>query len=131
MRTVATPRFQTVNANPMRASLKSQTIALVREIQARRMSAGSCASKHARLAEELASIGIVSVPLFVVGQLVPEALAEDPELAPGAHLPEVHECLTIMTPWPGRCGQTSPGIHPWSAEACSAHSTGTARPTCS
>jgi len=68
---------------------------------ARETNAGSCASKHALLAEELASLGIESRPLFVVGKLVPELLAGDPELAPGAHLPEVHECLTVITPWAG------------------------------
>ena len=36
-----------------------------------------------------------------MGKLVPELLAGDPELAPGAHLPEVHECLTVITPWAG------------------------------
>ena len=28
-------------------------------------------------------------------------LKTDPELAPGAHLSEVHECLTVLTPWAG------------------------------
>ena len=32
---------------------------------------------------------------------MPEALQEDPEIAPGAHLLEVHECLTVLTPWTG------------------------------
>ncbi len=102
-------------ANIMQPDLKAQTIALVREVQAlpyvwpcppdadsaRRMRAGSCASKHALLAGGLAAIGIASAPLFVVGKLVPEMLAGDPDLAPGAHLPEVHECLTVITPWAG------------------------------
>jgi hypothetical protein len=92
-----------------------RTIALVHEIQslpyawptppdaasARRMQAGSCASKHALLAEELAAIGLQSLPMFVVGPLVPQMLKSDPELAPGAHLSEVHECLTVLTPWAG------------------------------
>ena len=99
----------------MQANLKAKTGALVREIQslpytwpappdagsARRTRAGSCASKHALLAEELAAIGVESRPLFVVGKLVPDILADDPELTPGAHLPEVHECLTLITPWAG------------------------------
>lgn len=99
----------------MQSDLKAQAIALVREVQslpyawpappdadsARRMGAGSCASKHALLTEELAAIGVESRPLFVVGKLVPEMLADDPELAAGAHLPEVHECLTVITPWAG------------------------------
>lgn len=95
--------------------LKTQAIAFVREVQAlpyvwpagpdagyaRKMRAGSCSSKHALLAEELAAIGLPGSPLFVVGRLVPPVLADDPELAPGAQLPEVHECLTVMTPWSG------------------------------
>jgi hypothetical protein len=28
-------------------------------------------------------------------------LAGDPALEPGARLPEVHECLTVLTPWAG------------------------------
>src|SRR3990172_4902050 len=82
-------------ANTMRPDLKSEIIALVREVQAlpylwpsppgadsaRRMRAGSCASKHALLAEELATIGVESQPLFVVGKLVPGILADEPELA--------------------------------------------------
>lgn len=101
--------------NAMQSHLKSHAINLVREVQAlpyvwpagphadfaRKMWAGSCSSKHALLAEELTSLGIASAPLFVVGKLVPEMLAEEPELAPGAQLPEVHECLTVMTPWAG------------------------------
>lgn len=68
---------------------------------ARTADAGSCASKHALLAEELAELGIESLPLLVVGPLVPRILADDPETAPGRHLPEVHECLTVLTPWAG------------------------------
>jgi hypothetical protein len=92
-----------------------RAIALVHDIQAlpyawpsppdaasaRTAGAGSCASKHALLAEELAAIGLQSLPLFVVGPLVPAALAADPEIAPGKHLAEVHECLTVRTPWAG------------------------------
>jgi hypothetical protein len=92
-----------------------RAIALVREVQAmpyawpaapdaesaRQLGAGSCASKHALLAEGLSALGIQSLPLFVVGKLVPEILSDDPELAPGAHLLEVHECLTVLTPWAG------------------------------
>jgi len=68
---------------------------------ARSRRAGSCASKHALLAEELLAAGIESLPLLVVGPLVPRVLADDPEIAPGRLLPEVHECLTVMTPWSG------------------------------
>jgi len=95
--------------------LKDQTIALVRDIEAlpfvwptapdadsaRQLKAGSCASKHALLAEELAAIGVESRPLFVIGKLVPDMLADEPELAKAAGLLEVHECLTVMTHWAG------------------------------
>ena len=91
------------------------TIAIVRRIQAmpytwpsppdaasaRTAAAGSCASKHALLAEEFTAIGLQSLPLLVVGSLLPLMLKTDPELAPGAHLAEVHECLTVLTPWAG------------------------------
>jgi hypothetical protein len=90
-------------------------IAAVREVQAmpytwpappdaascERASAGSCASKHALLAQRLETIGIESLPLFVVGPLVPLSLRSDPEPAEGALLQEVHECLTVQTPWAG------------------------------
>ena len=126
----------------MQPNLKARNIALVREVQAlpyvwpappdadaaRRLRAGSCASKHALLAEELAAIGIASAPLFVAGRLVPHILADDPELAPGAHLPEVHECLTVITPWAGPLrvdvtwdppliGHGLPGTLDWNAES--------------
>lgn len=58
---------------------------------------GTCASKHALLAEELLAAGIESLPLLVVGPLVPRILADDPEMEPGRFLPEVHECLTVLT----------------------------------
>ncbi len=67
----------------------------------RRDGAGSCASKHALLAEELRAIGIESAPMFALGPLVPPALADDPEIAPGARLQEVHELLTAYTAWAG------------------------------
>ena len=92
------------------------TIRLVREVQAlpyvwpsppdaesaRKRGVGSCASKHALLAVKLEEIGVRSRPLFVVGPLVPKSLATDPEIAPGSHLSEVHECLTVLTPWAGQ-----------------------------
>jgi hypothetical protein len=68
---------------------------------ARVTGSGSCASKHALLAEDLLAAGIESLPLLVVGPLVPRVLAEDPEIEPGRLLPEVHECLTVLTPWAG------------------------------
>jgi hypothetical protein len=68
---------------------------------ARTSGIGTCASKHALLAEELLAVGIESLPLLVVGPLVPRILADDPEIEPGHLLPEVHECLTVLTPWAG------------------------------
>jgi hypothetical protein len=68
---------------------------------ARQDRGGTCASKHALLARELEAEGIASSPLLVVGKLVPPALASDPELSQGAHVIEVHECLTVETPWAG------------------------------
>ena len=37
--------------------------------------------------------------MFALGALVPAAPAKDPEIAPGAGLREVHELLTVQTPW--------------------------------
>ena len=68
---------------------------------ARRAGASSCASKHALLAEELSRIGIESRPLLVTGPLVPDILRDDQEFAAGIQLLEVHECLTVLTPWAG------------------------------
>ena len=62
---------------------------------------GSCASKHALLAEELSRIGIESRPLLVTGPLVPDILRDDQEFAAGIQLLEVHECHTVLTPWAG------------------------------
>ena len=68
---------------------------------ARSLRAGSCASKHALLGEELQVLGVRTQPMLVIGPLVPPVLAHDPDIAPGAHLEEVHECLTVMSPWAG------------------------------
>jgi hypothetical protein len=65
------------------------------------MGGGSCASKHALLAAELDGLGLSSTPIFVVGPLVPAILLDDPEIAAGEHLAEVHECLTVLAPWAG------------------------------
>lgn len=62
---------------------------------------GSCASKHALLIDELAAVGIESAPLLVLGALVPPGFEDEPEIAPAAGLVEVHECLTVLTPWAG------------------------------
>jgi len=68
---------------------------------ARRSRCGTCASKHALLAEMLDALEVGSLPLLVVGPLVPEVLADDSELQAGMGLLEVHECLTVLTPWVG------------------------------
>lgn len=70
---------------------------------AERLGAGSCASKHALLARRLDAMGVPSLPLLAVGPLVPDALAGDSEVADGVGLLEVHECLTVLTPWAGPC----------------------------
>lgn len=62
---------------------------------------GTCASKHALLARRLFALGIDSAPLIVLGRLVPELLVGDEDLAAGVGLFEVHECLTVLTPWAG------------------------------
>lgn len=68
---------------------------------ARRAGSGTRASKHALLAEMLGTLDLASLPLLVVGRLVPAVVADDPELACGRGLLEVHECLTVLTPWAG------------------------------
>lgn len=68
---------------------------------ARQARAGTCASKHALLAEMLDVLALPTLPLLVVGPLVPAITADDAELARGRALLEVHECLTVGTPWAG------------------------------
>jgi len=68
---------------------------------ARALGVGTCASKHAMLAEDLAAIGVVTLPLFVVGPLVPPIFRDDPSCIAGLPLREVHECLTALTEWAG------------------------------
>ena len=65
----------------------------------RRKRAGTCAGKHAVLAEDLAARGLVAHPMFVVGPLVPDLWPDLQQLA--GHLLEVHECLSVETPWAG------------------------------
>lgn len=62
---------------------------------------GTCAGKHALPAEELGELGIASQPLLVIGPLISGPLLEIPALAAARQLLEVHECLTVMTPWSG------------------------------
>lgn len=66
---------------------------------ARQQQAGTCASKHALLAEDLSSLGMESLPLLVAGPLAPAIWPDLCEKAAG--LLEVHECLTVRTPWAG------------------------------
>jgi hypothetical protein len=65
----------------------------------RRNRAGTCAGKHAVLAEDLASLGLVANPMLIVGPLVPALWPDLQELA--GHLLEVHECLSVETAWAG------------------------------
>jgi hypothetical protein len=60
---------------------------------------GTCAGKHALLAQRLEAVGLNALPLLVVGPLAPKLW---PDLAAAADgLLEVHECLTVLTPWAG------------------------------
>lgn len=68
---------------------------------ARASGRGSCASKHALVAERLELLDVSARPLLVVGPLVPPALAADPEIGVGVRLVEVHECLTVSMPGVG------------------------------
>jgi hypothetical protein len=61
--------------------------------------AGSCAGKHALLAQRLAAAGLPCAPLLVVGPLAPPLWPDLADEADG--LLEVHECLTALTPWSG------------------------------
>lgn len=83
---------------------------------------GTCASKHALLADRLEEIGIETAPLLMVGRLVPASLAD--RFPEAAGLLEVHECLTVSTPWAGPLAvdvtwdpalvvQGFPGVLPW------------------
>lgn len=65
----------------------------------RRNRAGTCAGKHAVLAADLASCGLVANPMLVVGPLVPDIWPDLQEVA--GHLLEAHECLSVETPWAG------------------------------
>jgi hypothetical protein len=60
---------------------------------------GTCAGKHALLAQELAAVGLDAHPLLIVGPLVPEGFPEWRKAV--GELLEVHECLTVETPWAG------------------------------
>lgn len=60
---------------------------------------GTCAGKHALLAEDLAALGLRCRPLLMVGPLVPDVWPD--LLAEGKDLQEVHECLSVETDWAG------------------------------
>lgn len=66
---------------------------------ARQSGQGTCAAKHALLREKVQALGMPCMQLMVVGALVP-GLWPDLEKA-GEGLMEVHECLTVATPWAG------------------------------
>ena len=91
---------------------------------ARAAGCGSCASKHALLAEELARLGVDSRPLFVAGPLVPPSMLDDPAFADAGDILEVHELLTVIMPDVGPClvditwdppliERGFPGVIPW------------------
>jgi hypothetical protein len=65
---------------------------------ARAERAGTCASKHALLSEELGALGVFARPVLCVGPLVPEILAGEADLQDAADLREVHELLTVDHP---------------------------------
>ena len=95
--------------------LRQHVIARVHDVQAipyvwpgppeaasvRERGTGTCASKHALLAEELLALGVVSLPLLVVGPLMPDVLRNEEDCIPGRMLREIHECLTVLSPWAG------------------------------
>jgi hypothetical protein len=60
---------------------------------------GTCAGKHALLAEDLLALGIRSRPLLMVGPLVPDVWPD--LMAEAKDLQEVHECLSVETDWVG------------------------------
>lgn len=60
---------------------------------------GTCASKHALLAEELERLGIASEPRLVIGRLVPAGWGDHPLFRTDTDLLEVHECLSVTLPW--------------------------------
>lgn len=62
---------------------------------------GTCASKHALLARRLLDFGLESAPLLVLGRLIPRTLGGRKGLDDATALLEVHECLTVFTPWAG------------------------------
>ena len=98
-----------------RSDLRERIIARVHDVQAipyvwpgppdaasvRQRGSGTCASKHALLAEELLSLGVPSLPLLFVGPLVPDVLRNELDCFAGRSLVEVHECLTVLSPWAG------------------------------
>jgi hypothetical protein len=60
---------------------------------------GTCAGKHAVLREDLAALGFATQRLMVVGPLVPSLWRDLADRA--GDLLEVHECVTVETPWAG------------------------------
>lgn len=60
---------------------------------------GTCAGKHAVLREDLAELALMTHRVMVVGPLVPSLWPDLVERA--GDLLEVHECVTVETPWAG------------------------------
>lgn len=60
---------------------------------------GTCASMHALMAQRPAGIDVEATPLLMVGRLVPASLRN--RFPEAAGLLEVHESLTLLTPWAG------------------------------
>lgn len=68
-------------------------------VSARETGRGTCAAKHALLREDIEAVGLGCERLMVVGPLVPGVWPDLQEA--GSGLMEVHECLTVATPWAG------------------------------
>lgn len=95
------------------ADLRARLIDIVREVQTipyswpglptaeavERIGSGTCAGKHALARARIRSLGLPANRLMVVGLLAPEVW---PDLrAAAGSLLEVHECLSVETPWAG------------------------------
>jgi hypothetical protein len=60
---------------------------------------GTCAGKHAVLREDLEAFSLPTQRVLVIGPLVPSIWPDLQERA--GDLWEVHECVTVETPWAG------------------------------
>lgn len=95
------------------ADLRAGLIAIVRDVQSipyswpgpptaeavERDGSGTCAGKHALARIRIRSLGLTANRLMVTGPLAPRVW---PDLHDAAgDLLEVHECLSVETPWAG------------------------------